>query len=163
MASEVENMSPDPAPGFQRVHEEYCKLIYSKTNQSHQFPYVGAASLTPSDFKAMKIELDPIANSASWKPASHNTRCALQSALESELEKHSDNLETLLNDSLSYKTQLAECRYPTISDAHRASTEYCGTLHYLLGPGLLHNEALLDASGDNLFQGLGCVLVLISP
>ena len=115
-------MPPDPAPGLQRVHEEYCKLIDSKTNRSDEFPYKGAASLTPSDFSAMKIRLDPIASSAFWTPASPNTRRAMRSALESTLEDHSDDLENLLNDSLEHKTQLVEGPYPTISDAHRAST-----------------------------------------
>lgn len=156
-------MPPDPAPGLQRVHEEYCKLIDSKTNPSDEFPYKGAASLTPSDFSAMKIGLDPIANSAFWTPASPNTRRAMRSALESTLEEHSDDLENLLNDNREYKAPLVECRYPTIGDAHRASTEYCRTLHFLLGASVIHNMALVDASGDRLFQGLGCVIVSISP
>ena len=154
-ASEIEDVLPDPAPGFQRLHQEYCKLISSKTNPSNEFPYIEGASLTPSDFLAMKIGLDLIANSAFWEPASHTTRCAMQSALESALEEHSDDLETHLNDSLSFKTQLAECRYPTISDARHASREYCSILLYLFGVGLLHNDALVDASGENLFDGLG--------
>ena len=62
MASGIESMPPDPAPGLQRVREEYCKLIYSKTNPSNEFPYMEPASLTLSDFLAMKIGLDPIAN-----------------------------------------------------------------------------------------------------
>ena len=154
-ASEIEDLLPDPAPGFQRVHEEYCKLISSKTNRSHELPYIGGASLTPSDFLAMRVGLDLIANSAFWKPASHNTRCAMQSALENALEEHSDDLETHLNDSLPYKTELTECHYPTISDAYHASKEFCSILQYLLGVGLLHNDALVDASGDNIFDGLG--------
>ena len=157
MASEIENMSPDPASGFQRVHEEYCKLIYSNTNQSDAFPYIGGASLTLSDRSAMKIGLDSIANLVFWKPASHNTTRAMQSALESALENYSDDLETYLNDSLIYKTQLAKCRSPTISDAFHASREYCDILQYLLGEGILDNMSFVDASGDRLFQGLGYV------
>ena len=163
MASENEIMSSDPAPGFPRVDEEYRKLIYSDTNRSNTFPYIGGAGLTSSDFLAMKIGLDSIANSAFWKPASHNTRCAMQSALESALEKYSDDLNTLLNDSLTYKIQLAESHYPTICDAYQASKEYCGVLEYLLSEGILHNEVFVDASGDRLFQGIGYVLVSVPP
>ncbi len=104
MASEIEPTSPDPAPGFPRVDEEYCKLIDSGANNSHEFPYIGGASLTSSDFLAMKIGLDPIANSAFWQPASHNKRCAMQSALESSLEKCSDDLETHLNNVPNSRT-----------------------------------------------------------
>ena len=47
----------------------------------------------------------------------------MRGALEITLERDSDDLETLLNDSPIYKTPLVECRYPIISDAHKASTE----------------------------------------
>ncbi len=162
MASEIENMLPAPPAGFRRVHEEYLKLIESDTNESSEFPYIGGASLTPSDFLAMKIGLDPIASSAFWKPC-ENTRCTMQGALDSALGKYSDDFEGFLSDSLTYKTELVESPCPTIADASGASTEYCGVLEYLLNEGALHTEAFVDASGDRQFQNLGCVLVSISP
>lgn len=156
MASEIQYVSPKPVQGFKRLYKEYRRLAETKTAK---LPFREGSSLTQPDFETMGISIDKEANSAFWKPADQRTRAALQSALERFLEENSDYLETVLNNNLIYKDKLAEYRSPTMGDAYVTSTAYIAFILQLVEEGVYHNEGLLDASGDNLFQNLRCVRI----
>ena len=72
-------------------------------------------------------------------------------------------LKALLSDCVTYIDKLAEDGPPTISDAYNSSFEYVAAMEYVFEDGLFHNEALRDASGDDLFRRLGCVSISVLP
>ena len=153
MVSGVGDATPRPVQGFDRLEEEYRILA---ENQASGLPYQEGASLTPSDLKTMAIAFDSKAHCDFWKAADRNTRCVLR---DSSLKECSGDVQTLLNDTVTYKDSLAEGRPPTIADAYGSSFEYVAAIGYVFEEGLFQNEALLDASGNYLFQRLGWVLV----
>lgn len=143
MAAETDIVLLEPRPGFERIHNEICKLVEDRTMGQR---YQGGAHLTPSDIATMKIVFDLNAKNGFWAPAGNNRRCALKEIFS--------NLETLLDDEKSYKKELAECPCPKILDAYGPSIEYSRILQYLVKEGLFYNEAFVDASGDDQFQNL---------
>ena len=156
MATEIEIVSPKPVQGFTRLRKEYRKLVERKTAQ---LSFREGSSLTQSDFELMGIAIDEKANSRFWVPADQERRAALQSALKSFLEEIPGYLETFLNDSKMDKEKLAEYRSPTMGAAYAISHGTMTHILQLVEEGLYHNEGLLDASDDSLFQDLGCVHV----
>lgn len=148
MAPKTDNVLQKPLPGFKRIHAEFCKLAEDSTNG---LPYKEGASLTPADATAMKVGFDLEAKTRYWEPSDPSTRCALKEAFS--------DLDNLLNERTICKKKLTECHLPTIEDAYIPSTEYCRVLEHLVYTGLFQNEALLNSSGDDLFQNLQCVPV----
>ena len=149
MAPETDNVLLEPRPGFERINYEVSKLVEDQTNGQ---PYKGGAYLTLSDVATMKIMFDLDAKAGFWAPADNNRRCAL--------EEICSDLETLLNEKYLCKQQLDECHCPKIKDAYGPSVEYSRLLQYLVQEGLFYNEALVDSSGDDLFQKLRCVRII---
>ena len=111
------NASPEPAPGLQRVHFEYRKLT---EEWAEGLPYEGGASLTSSDFAALRITLDHNANLEYWKFSDPSIMCSVGSALERRLKEYSTDLEALMDENTMYKNEFTEtkghCR--TINHAH---------------------------------------------
>lgn len=143
---------PEPTPGLQRVHSEHRKLT---EDWADGFPYEGA-SLASSDFANMKIALDPNANLKYWRPSDPNIMCSVESALERRLKEYSTDLDALLDENTMYKNRLTEKEGHcwTIGHVYTGSTSIGGNLEYCIDEGLFRNEALLDSSGDYLFQDL---------
>lgn len=131
--------------GFKPIHKEVCKLL---PDPAHDLHYKGGASLTLSDLATMKIALDPNANTAFWEPCNVTTRCALE-------ETFSDLETSLLDEETDMRRKkLVECHRPRIEDAYRSSDRYCKILQGSVNDGLFYNDALVDSSGDDLFQSL---------
>lgn len=148
MARATDKVIPDPRPGFERIHNEYCKLVEDPTNG---LPYQGGAYLTPSDIAAMKISFDLKASSHFWQRADDSTRCALEEIFT--------EIESLLNEINVCKEILIESQCPTIEDAYTPSDQYSRILQHLVREGLFYNEALVDSSGNDLFCDLRYVFV----
>lgn len=152
MAPEIERVLPTSLRGFKRILLEFGKL---NDAPSRTVTYEGGAALIPTEIASMNIAFNRKAKIGFWKPSESNARCALD-------EIFSDvDLEPLLNETNIYKEELADQDCPTIDDAYLASTEYCRVVQYAVSNGLFHNEALVDASDNRLFQSLGYVPVAV--
>lgn len=131
--------------GFKPIHREVCKLV---PNPANDLPYNGGASLSPSDLAAMNIAFDSNANTAFWEPCDANTTCALEETFR-DIEASLQKVETDM-----CKKNLVECNCPSIEDAYKSSDHYRRILQRSISDGLLYNDALVDSSGDDLFQNL---------
>lgn len=152
MAIETDEILSKPVQGFKRIHQEFCKLVDDPTNGR---PYRGGACLTPSDMATMQVVFDEHANTGFWSPSAPDTKCALADGLE---ESFSD-LYTFLSENIIYKEELTQRHCPTIANAYTPSTQYHKLVQNSVYWGLLHNEALVDTSGDQLFEELWYVPV----
>ena len=152
MASEAENVLLKPVQGIRRFSTEYRKFLAASKDL---LPFRGGASLTQLDFNLMGIQIFDAAKSNFWKPCNAQIKDNLNRGLENTLV----DLPSFLHDYGKYKEELAECHSPTMSMAYNASRVYIACLLDLLDDGLFHNEALLDESGDGIFQSLGYVRV----
>ena len=151
MASEAENILPQPVQGIDRLCAEYRKILNTSTRL---LPFRGA-SLTQPDLNLMDIQIIDAARNNFWKSADAQTKDGLKSGLKSTL----GDIQSSLDNYRNYKEELAESRSPTMAIAYTVSRIYIACLLDLLEDGLFHNEALLDESEDSRFQNLGYVHV----
>lgn len=150
MAPEPDTILLEPRPGFERINNEFCKLVEDRIRGQ---PYKGGAYLNPSDVATMKIVFDQHAEAGFWAPADDNRRCLLEEFLS--------DIETEVNNQNLCKQRLDECHCPEIKDAYGTSVGYSRLLQWLVYEGLFYNKAFRDASGNDLFQNLRCVPVIV--